>query len=62
MEHQAHVKVECPQCHWRYWQEIEIEETLLRSPLFDEIQAHLQEWITSHCPDHLGAIAQLSKN
>ncbi len=62
MEQRAHVRVECPQCHWRHFLEAEIDDTLLNSPLAKEIQMHLQNWIASHCPDHLGVIGEMSKN
>jgi hypothetical protein len=42
--------------------EIEIDARLLNSPLAQEIQAHLQEWMLSRCPDHLGRINGLSGN
>ncbi len=42
--------------------EVEIEDSLLRSPLYREIHAQLEAWVASKCPDHLGAIAEMSKN
>lgn len=60
--HRAQVGVECPFCHWRYFQEIQLEDPLAESPLEKEIRGHLESWLGSKCPDHLGAIAQLSKN
>lgn len=42
--------------------EAEIETSLLNSPLYREIKNQLEAWILSRCPDHLGAIANLSKN
>jgi hypothetical protein len=42
--------------------EVEIDERLLKSPLALEIQAHLQEWMLSRCPDHLGEFLKTSKN
>jgi hypothetical protein len=60
--HHAHVGVECPLCHWKHFLEIDADDSLLKSPAAREIQAHLQAWVASRCPDHLGAIAQMSKN
>ena len=59
--HRAQVGVECPFCHWRHFQEIQLEEPLSESPIAKEIRAHLEAWLGSQCPDHLGAIAELSK-
>jgi len=42
--------------------EAEIDEFLLKSPLFGEIQNHLEASLRDRCPDHLGAIAKMSKN
>ena len=42
--------------------EIEVDSSLLKTPVAREIQAHLQAWIASRCPDHLNVIAQKSKN
>jgi len=39
-----------------------MDNDLLASPVAKEIQAHLQDWIASRCPDHLGAIGEMSKN
>ena len=62
MEQRARVRVECPQCHRCQFMEAEIDEFLLNSPLFGEIQNHLEAWLRDRCPDHLGAIAKMSKN
>lgn len=62
MERRAQLGVVCPQCHWREFLEVEIEESLLKSPLYREIQNHLEAWVKSKCPDHLGLIAEMSKN
>ncbi len=62
MERHTQVGVECPQCHWRQFLEVEIEESLLRSPLYKDIKDHLEAWVRSQCPDHLGLIVQMSKN
>ena len=62
MEQRAQVPVECPNCHWRHFLEIEIDEDFLKSPVAREIQGHLEAWLASRCPDHLGPILKLSKN
>ncbi len=64
IKHRAHVGVECPQCHFRQFMEVDFErpEELKSSPLAAEIRAHLEAWMASRCPDHLGIISQLSKN
>jgi hypothetical protein len=60
--HRAQVGVECPLCHWKYVQEIHLDGPVTESPVAREIRKHLEAWLGTHCPDHLGAIAQLSKN
>jgi hypothetical protein len=62
VERRAQIGVECPQCHWRQFLEVEIEESLLKSPLRKEIQNHLEAWMSSRCPNHLGLIGEMSKN
>jgi hypothetical protein len=62
LEHRAQVGVECPQCHWKHFLEVEVDAGMIKSPLYKEIQKELEEWIRSRCPDHLGLIARLSKN
>lgn len=63
MEQRVQVGVECPQCHWRHFLEVEIhDDRLLKSPLAGEIKAHLEAWVASRCPDHLGPILEQSKN
>ena len=42
--------------------EVEIDEGLLNSPQYKEIKGHLEAWMKSRCPDHLGVIAEMSKN
>ena len=42
--------------------EVEIDPRLMNSPLAREIQAHLEEWMLSRCPDHLGELLKASKN
>ena len=62
MEQRTQVNIQCPLCHGRQFLEIEVEEKLLKSPLAREIQGHLEAWLASRCPDHLGAILNVSKN
>ena len=62
MERRVQVGVQCPQCHWKHFMEVEADVTLLKSPLYEEIRHQLEAWLRSHCPDHLGAIANMSKN
>lgn len=62
MERRTQVGIECPECHWKRFVEVEIEESLLSSPLYKEIKEHLESWMKSQCPDHLGLIANMSKN
>jgi len=40
----------------------EIDVSLLKSPVYREIKGHLEAWVRSRCPDHLSAIANMSKN
>jgi hypothetical protein len=63
-EHKAQVGVECPQCHFRQFVEVAVEQESLfdGSPLYREIQEQLVAWMRSRCPDHLGVIADMSKN
>ncbi len=42
--------------------EVEIEPLLADSPLAREIQKHLEEWMLSRCPDHLGEFLKTSRN
>jgi hypothetical protein len=62
MEHRTQVPVECPACHWRQFVEVNLDHSLLDSPQAREIQGHLEEWLRSRCPDHLGPILEFSKN
>jgi hypothetical protein len=58
--HRPHVPVECPVCHWRYFQEVDLDGG--NFPLAREIRAHLEAWLASRCPEHLGPFLQMSKN
>lgn len=62
MEHRAHVGVECPQCHWKQFVEVQFDQALERSPLAQEIRAQLEAWMASRCPDHLTVIPNFSRN
>ena len=62
MEQRTQVGVECPVCHWRNFFEMEIDERFLKSPLAGEIKGHLEAWVASRCPDHLGPFLKVSKN
>jgi hypothetical protein len=62
MEHRAQVGVECPQCHWRHFVEVNLDKSVADSPYGREIQALIQEWLRSRCPDHLGTFLKYSKN
>ncbi len=56
------VPVECPVCHWRYFQEISLDDTLINSPAAEVIRAQLAAWLASRCPEHLGPIMKMSRN
>lgn len=56
------IPVECPHCHWRHFLEAEIDERMLGTPLSKLIRSHLEEWLATRCPDHLGTLLELSKN
>ena len=62
MEQRAQVGVQCPRCQRRQFMEVEVDPLLMNSPLAREIQAHLEEWMLSRCPDHLGEFLKTSKN
>jgi len=62
MEHRGLVGVECPQCHWKHFMELGLDQAIMDSPAAQEIQHQLQEWLRSRCPDHLGAILEKMKN
>jgi hypothetical protein len=61
-EHRAQLGVECPQCHFRQFVEVEFDKPELNPPLVAEIQAQLQAWMASHCPNHLTSILGRTKN
>ena len=62
MEQRAQVGVECPKCQRRQFMEVEIDPRLMNSPVAREILAHLQEWMLSRCPDHLGDFLKTTRN
>jgi hypothetical protein len=62
MEQRAQVRVQCPKCQWRQFMEVEIDPQIINSPLAKEIEGHLQEWVLSRCPDHLGKFLKSSRN
>ena len=62
MEHRAQIPVECPRCHWRHFQEISLDDSLVQSAAAAEIRAQLEAWLASRCPDHLGLFMEMSKN
>lgn len=62
VEQRVQFGVECPQCHWKHFMEVGIDTKLLKSPMYQEIKNQLEAWLRSRCPDHLGMIANLSRN
>jgi len=60
--HRAQVGVVCPLCARRHFLEIGCDDSLLASPAAKEIREHLEAWMASRCPDHLGAIAEMGRN
>jgi len=42
--------------------EIEVDERLIHSPLAAEIRHHLEEWMRSRCPNHLGELVKTARN
>jgi hypothetical protein len=61
-EHRAQLGVECPQCHFRQFVEVEFDKPELNLPLVTEIRTELQAWMASHCPDHLTSMLPRMKN
>lgn len=62
LEYRAVVPVECPRCHGRHFLDLQLEQPIANSPTALEISRHLELWLASRCPDHLGPILNLSKN
>ena len=63
-QHRAQVGVECPQCHFRQFVEVDSDlgGILKDSKVAQKICAELEAWMLSRCPEHLRAIAGMSKN
>ncbi len=64
MDHRTQVGLECPHCQFRQFMEVnsDLVGTLADSKVVRRIYAELETWMVSHCPDHLRAISELSKN
>jgi hypothetical protein len=62
MEQRAQVGVQCPKCQRLQFMEVEVDPRFMQSPLAREIQTHLEEWMLSRCPDHLGEFLKASRN
>jgi hypothetical protein len=60
VDHRAHVPVECPICHWKYFQEVGIEDFSAVAGV--EVRQHLEAWLASRCPQHFGPFMEISKN
>ena len=60
MQQLAQVPVQCPVCNWRHFMQMEVEERDLAAGT--ELRKHLEAWIASRCPDHLGPIMEMTKN
>jgi hypothetical protein len=63
-QHRAQVGVECPQCHYREFVEVDSDlvGTFQDSKVARSIHAELQAWMLSRCPQHLRTITSMSKN
>jgi hypothetical protein len=59
-EHRVQFPVECPRCHWRHFLEVGSDD--FKQMQAAEIRAHLESWVASRCPAHLGPIMEMSKN
>lgn len=42
--------------------EVEVDPQFANTPLALEIQRHLEEWVLSRFPDHLGEFLKTTKN
>jgi hypothetical protein len=62
VQHRAQLPVQCPVCHWRQFIEVSLDKSLLDTPYGREMQQHIQEWLRSRCPEHLGPIMETLKN
>jgi hypothetical protein len=61
-EHLTQVGVVCPRCHFRQFVEVEFDKPVTSAPMVQEIRAQLEAWMATHCPEHLRAIPQASRN
>ncbi|HTQ09202.1 MAG TPA: hypothetical protein VMI31_03945 [Fimbriimonadaceae bacterium] len=63
-QHRAQVGVECPQCHFRQFMEVDSDlegifsDNVVARKIYDELQA----WMVSRCPEHLKVISGMSRN
>jgi hypothetical protein len=62
VEYRAWVGVECPRCHRGQFFDLQLEQPVTGSPAALEIRRHLEAWLASRCPDHLGPILKYSRN
>ena len=60
MDHRAQVPVQCPICNWRHFLQVEVED--FSKVAGEELRQHLEAWLATRCPDHLGPILEMSKN
>ena len=63
-QHRAQVGVECPQCHYRQFMEVDSDLVgdLQDSKVVRKIHAELESWMVSRCPEHLKVISGFSRN
>ncbi len=63
-QHRAQVGVECPQCHFRQFMEVDSDlgGALSDNVVARKIYAELQAWMVSRCPEHLRVISGMSRN
>ncbi len=62
VQHRAQLPVQCPVCNWKHFIEVNLDKSLLDSPYGKEMQQHIQEWLRSRCPEHLGPIMETTRN
>lgn len=60
VDHRARVPVECPICHWKHFQEVEIED--FDAVAAADVRKHLEAWLATRCPQHFGPFIEISKN
>jgi hypothetical protein len=63
-QHRAQIGVECPQCHYRQFVEVDSDlvGTFQDSKVARVIHGELQAWMVSRCPEHLRMISTISRN